>query len=219
MSVASRRRTPAWWWSLNPLRAAPLGALMPFGEHKGYGLAIACELLGGALTGGGTWHRKPDTARAIVNGMLTILIDPQKLGTQASSEQEALAFIGWLQQSPPAPGFDRVRLAGRTGARGPRAARAGRHCDRRDDVGRDRQRSEESGCRSAGGRLKVVKASDDKLPIPLLFERGTCRLPGGRTGPGSRDGAERIGILAQGHRRAEPDGIDRIPGGTVRYST
>ena len=25
------------------------GALMPFGEHKGFGLAVACELLGGAL--------------------------------------------------------------------------------------------------------------------------------------------------------------------------
>jgi uncharacterized oxidoreductase len=89
-----------------------LGALMPFGEHKGYGMAVACELLGGALTGGGTWHRKPDMARAVVNGMLTILIDPQKLGTQASFEQEALAFLDWLKQSPPAPGFDRVRIAG-----------------------------------------------------------------------------------------------------------
>ncbi len=89
-----------------------LGALMPFGEHKGYGMAIACELLGGALTGGGTWHRKPDMARAVVNGMLTILIDPQKLGTQASFEREALAFLDWLKQSPPAPGFDRVRMAG-----------------------------------------------------------------------------------------------------------
>ena len=27
------------------------GALMTFGEHKGYGMAVACELLGGALTG------------------------------------------------------------------------------------------------------------------------------------------------------------------------
>ncbi len=89
-----------------------LGALMPFGEHKGYGMAVACELLGGALTGGGTWHRKPDMARAVVNGMLTILIDPQKLGTQASFEHEALAFLDWLKQSPPAPGFDRVRMAG-----------------------------------------------------------------------------------------------------------
>jgi len=88
------------------------GALLPFGEHKGYGMAVACELLGGALTGSGTWHREADTARAVINGMLTILIDPQKLGTRASFEKEALTFVDWLKQSPPAPGSDGVRIAG-----------------------------------------------------------------------------------------------------------
>ena len=89
------------------------GALLAFGEHKGYGLAVACELLGGALTGGGTWHQPTDaTVRAIVNGMLTILIDPIRLGTQATFEQEALAFVDWLQAGPVAPGFDTVRIAG-----------------------------------------------------------------------------------------------------------
>ena len=34
----------------------PFGAMLTFGGHKGYGMAVACELLGGALTGGGTWH-------------------------------------------------------------------------------------------------------------------------------------------------------------------
>ncbi|HZY17477.1 MAG TPA: malate/lactate/ureidoglycolate dehydrogenase [Ramlibacter sp.] len=98
------------------------GALMPFGEHKGSGLAIACELLGGALTGGGTWHRKADNSRAVLNGMLTILIDPQRLGTADSFGQEALAFVDWLRQSPPSPGTPGVRLAGEP----ERAARAQR---------------------------------------------------------------------------------------------
>ncbi len=89
------------------------GALLAFGEHKGYGLAVACELLGGALSGGGTWHKPTDPdIRAIVNGMLTILIDPAKLGTQATFEQEALAFIDWLRAGPVAPGFDAVQIAG-----------------------------------------------------------------------------------------------------------
>ena len=89
------------------------GALLTFGEHKGYGLAVACELLGGALTGGGTWHRPTDPAvRAIVNGMLTILIDPTKLGTQAAFEQEAVAFVDWLTAGPVAAGFDAVQIAG-----------------------------------------------------------------------------------------------------------
>lgn len=88
------------------------GALMTFGEHKGYGMAVACELLGGALTGSGTWHRPATAARSVINGMLAILIDPQKLGTANTFEQEALAFVDWVRQSPPAPGSDGVLLAG-----------------------------------------------------------------------------------------------------------
>ncbi|HQN12437.1 MAG TPA: Ldh family oxidoreductase, partial [Quisquiliibacterium sp.] len=102
-----------------------MGALMPFGEHKGYGLAVACELLGGALTGGGTWHRQSDGRRAVYNGMLSIVIDPKALGAQPGFAQETLAFVDWLRQSPPAPGYDGVLLAGEP----ERAARAARMRD------------------------------------------------------------------------------------------
>jgi uncharacterized oxidoreductase len=88
------------------------GALMTFGEHKGYGMAVACELLGGALSGGGTWHRPADQARTVLNGMLTVLIDPAKLGTQQSFEQEALAFIDWLRAGPAGAGYEHVQIAG-----------------------------------------------------------------------------------------------------------
>jgi uncharacterized oxidoreductase len=108
-----------------PQATGLFGALLPFGEHKGYGMAVACELLGGALTGSGTWHRTPDAKRAVVNGMLTILVDAAKLGTQAAFEDEALAFVDWLKRSPPAPGFDSVLLAGEP----ERAARAQRERD------------------------------------------------------------------------------------------
>jgi hydroxycarboxylate dehydrogenase B len=88
------------------------GALLAYGEHKGYGMAVACELLGGALTGSGTWHRPANDKRAVINGMFTVLVDPRKLGTQDSFAREALAFVEWLRQSPPAPGSDGVMLAG-----------------------------------------------------------------------------------------------------------
>ena len=103
-----------------------LGALLTFGEHKGFGLAVACELLGGALSGSGTWHQA-DAApvRAVVNGMLSILIDPARLGTQASFEQEALAFVDWVQASPPGPDGEGVQIAGDP----ERAARAQRQRD------------------------------------------------------------------------------------------
>jgi hydroxycarboxylate dehydrogenase B len=100
----------------------PLGALMTFGEYKGYGLAVACELLGGALTGGGTWHQQADDRRAVLNSMLTILIDPAKLGTQQALAQEAQAFADWLRASPCAPDSAGVQLPGEP----ERAARARR---------------------------------------------------------------------------------------------
>ena len=90
----------------------PFGALRTFGLHKGYGLAVMCELLGGALTGGGTWHSDDRSKKAIWNGMLTILIDPQRLGTGDVFASETREFLAFLRQSPPAAGNDRVRIAG-----------------------------------------------------------------------------------------------------------
>jgi uncharacterized oxidoreductase len=89
------------------------GALMTFGEHKGYGLALACELLGGALTGGGTEHQGGDRSKKRVwNGMLTIVIDPARLETGGLFGKEAAEFLASLRKSPPAPGVDRLRIAG-----------------------------------------------------------------------------------------------------------
>jgi len=90
----------------------PFGAMLAFGEHKGYGMAIACELLGGALTGGGTWHYDESSKQRVLNGMLTIVLNPRELGTAAAFEREARLFLDWLRKSRPAPGFDRVRIAG-----------------------------------------------------------------------------------------------------------
>jgi len=90
----------------------PFGALRTFGLHKGYGLAVVCELLGGALTGGGTWHSDDRSKKRVWNGMLTILIDPQRLGTGDAFAAETTAFLQSLRQSPVAPGFDKVRIAG-----------------------------------------------------------------------------------------------------------
>ena len=95
-------------WGVMP----PLGAMLCFGEHKGYGLAVACELLGGALTGGGTTQYENKTQRRVLNGMLSILIDPAKLGTAAAFERDARAYLKWMRESRAAPGSDRVRIAG-----------------------------------------------------------------------------------------------------------
>ncbi len=109
----------------DPQGEVQLGALMPFGEHKGFGMAVACELLGGALCGGGTWHRAADNKRAVYNSMLTILVSPEALGTQNIFAQEASSFIDWLKLSPAGMGSEGVLTAGDP----ERAYRAKRHVD------------------------------------------------------------------------------------------
>ena len=91
-----------------------MGALLDFGEHKGYGLALMCELLGGALAGGltprGTENERPH--RRVLNGMFSVLVDPSALGARGVFEEQALAFLDWVQGSPPREGFAAVQVAG-----------------------------------------------------------------------------------------------------------
>jgi uncharacterized oxidoreductase len=90
----------------------PFGALLTFGAHKGYGMAVMAELLGGALASGMTQRDHDSTKRRILNGMFSVLVDPVRLGDLAAFEHEALAFIDWVKASPPREGFDNVLVAG-----------------------------------------------------------------------------------------------------------
>ena len=132
----------------------PFGALRTFGLHKGYGLAVVCELLGGALTGGGTWHSDDRSKKRVWNGMLTILIDPRRLGTSDSFATETTAFLESLRRSPVAPGFDKVRIAGEP----ERETRAKRE---REGIAVDENTWEE--IVAAGAKLKLPRATLEKF--------------------------------------------------------
>ena len=90
----------------------PIGALLPFGEHKGSGLALICELLGGALAGGETARPITDGRRRVLNSMFSILVDPKRLGTAANLAQEMEGYVAYSTASPPQPGVGRVRTPG-----------------------------------------------------------------------------------------------------------
>ena len=90
----------------------PVGALLPFGEHKGAGLALICELLGGALAGGDTGRNVTDGRRRVLNSMFSILVDPERLGTAANLAREMEGFVAYATASPPQPGVGRVRTPG-----------------------------------------------------------------------------------------------------------
>ncbi len=86
----------------NVMFGEPIGALLPIGAHKGYGLALVCELLGGALTGGGTARPGFPRNSNIVNNMLTIIIDPRGLADEAAFKTEVEAMLDYVTAARPA---------------------------------------------------------------------------------------------------------------------
>ena len=83
----------------------PHGALRAMGLHKGGGLAIMCELLGGALTGGLTTREETaHDATSIYNSMTSILIDPNALDSLDSGAADA--FLEWVKASPAPAGAE-----------------------------------------------------------------------------------------------------------------
>ena len=77
------------------------GALTPMGRHKGYGLAFACELLAGVLSGAGTIQPGHERRGGLQNAMLSILIDPAAFGDTAWMEAEVEALADYALGSPP----------------------------------------------------------------------------------------------------------------------
>ena len=92
--------------------ATPRGALQSMGAHKGYGLALMCEVLGGALTGGGTAQPKNPIDRGIRNGMLAILMDPARFVDIGYFSEEVAAVIAHVKASPAANPDEPVLVAG-----------------------------------------------------------------------------------------------------------
>jgi uncharacterized oxidoreductase len=90
----------------------PRGALLPMGEHKGSGLALVCELLGGAVTGGGILSKVPYADGMIGNNMLSILLDPARFPGGGGLAADVDATVAWLKASPPADASLPVLVAG-----------------------------------------------------------------------------------------------------------
>jgi hydroxycarboxylate dehydrogenase B len=77
----------------------PLGSLLTAAGHKGYALAMVCDLLGSAIFGGAT----PEPARlrppGLYNNMLAIVFDPARFGAAEHFEKEAREFIDYVQSA------------------------------------------------------------------------------------------------------------------------
>ncbi len=88
------------------------GAMQPFGLHKGYGLMVMCELLGGAL--GGNFTMQPGNPRigATLNNMLSVILDPSAIGDLAAYDAEVTAMIDYIYASEAADGVEKVLIPG-----------------------------------------------------------------------------------------------------------
>lgn len=99
----------------------PPGSLVTFGEHKGFGLALACELLGAALVGGKV-QSSAAADGAVLNSMLSILVSPAAIGTGAAFDAQLRAVVDWVLSETGTNGDPSVKLPG-TPERETRAAR------------------------------------------------------------------------------------------------
>ncbi|WP_044552135.1 malate/lactate/ureidoglycolate dehydrogenase [Mesorhizobium japonicum] len=85
-----------------------IGAIRAFGEHKGSGLALICELMGGALTGTGATAAN----QRFANGMLAFYIDPKVVDPANFFDGEVTRYTDFIRATKPVPGIEQVQLPG-----------------------------------------------------------------------------------------------------------
>ena len=97
-----------------PDETGPPGALLPFGGHKGYSLAMFCEVLAGALTGAGC---STTGVQGVANGFLALLLDPAAFCGEDFYRAELGGLIPHVKSSRLMTGYDEILYPGEPEAR------------------------------------------------------------------------------------------------------
>jgi uncharacterized oxidoreductase len=84
------------------------GAIRAFGEHKGSGLALMCEILGGSLTGTGATQED----RKWANGMLSFYIDPARIDPDGFFPDDVTRYVAYVKSARPASPGGEVLVPG-----------------------------------------------------------------------------------------------------------
>jgi uncharacterized oxidoreductase len=84
------------------------GAIRAFGEHKGSGLALMCEMIGGALSGNGasTFERRWS------QGMFSFYIDPRRIDPAEFFPAEVARCVAFVKSSKPLAAGGEVLVPG-----------------------------------------------------------------------------------------------------------
>jgi uncharacterized oxidoreductase len=109
-----------------PPGGRPVGAILPFGEHKGYGLGLVAEIFAGALTGSGC--STPGKTQ-LEQGMLSIYLDPAKLQSSEPLFAEIRRFVDFVKSSRPTTPDGEVLIPGEIENRNRAARRQGLELD------------------------------------------------------------------------------------------
>jgi uncharacterized oxidoreductase len=101
--------------------ADPPGSLLTAGEHKGYGLALAVEILGGILSG--TGPARPERG-PVQNGVLMVILDPGRFVPSGDFHAQVAQLFGFVRSAPLAAGAKEILVPGEPEARTERERRA-----------------------------------------------------------------------------------------------
>jgi uncharacterized oxidoreductase len=92
----------------------PPGALLTSGDHKGYGLSLAVEILGGILSGTGPAGPPPGV---FANGTLMICVDVARFLPLPEFHRQVASLFGWVKSAPLAQGSTEILIPGEPEAR------------------------------------------------------------------------------------------------------
>ena len=98
--------------STNPNDFFDGGFLLPFGEHKGYALAVIAELMSGPLVGSDSYSGK--TKRS---GIFIFALKSSLFQSKSNYDQALQKSLNKIKEIPPAKGFSEVLLPGEPEAR------------------------------------------------------------------------------------------------------
>lgn len=90
----------------------PRGAQTAFGEHKGWALAFMAEVLGGAMTGGPRSGDGFQGKRGLVNGIMSIVIQPGRLVDGGWFDGAVATLTDYVKASPAADPDKPVQVPG-----------------------------------------------------------------------------------------------------------
>ena len=87
----------------------PGGALLPFGGHKGFALALLSDILAGALSGAGC--SRPDATR-VANSFLAVVLDIRQFRSRRAFDRDVKQLVEYVKSSKPAPSFSEILVPG-----------------------------------------------------------------------------------------------------------